>query len=280
MRLSKFILDNLEAILQEWEDFAASLIQDGKTADKVALRDHAKKILETIAADLTHPETEREEIKKSKGQKGSSGPKKTASTKHGEERLALGFSLDAAMAEYRALHASVIRLWRKSLVISDTALTDLIRFNEAVDQSINESVTSYSFEKEQQMRVFDTILSSLPDISFTFTLDGRFAYVNKAAIELFALPSDILIGKTFIEIGLPNGVELQRQIDQVISSKKQFIGEMSYTTPSGEKGFYEYIFVPAVNNEGLIEAVAGTAHNVTERKAREDQNWHKANYDL
>lgn len=283
MRLAKFILHDLEAILQEWEDFAATLTPAGRQMDKVALRDHVKKMLETIAADLCQKQTEREETEKSKGHDDSPASQKTAATTHGKERLALGFSLDAAVAEYRALRASVTRLWHKSLVnksLPDTAIGDLIRFNEAIDQSINESVTSYSFEKEQQMRVFDTILSTSPDLSFTFDLDGKFAYVNKALFELLELPPDKIIGKNYRELKLPNGIELQRQIELVIKSKKQFRGEMLYVSPSGQRGFYDYIFVPVLDTEGEVEAIAGTARNITERKAMEDQNWQRANYDL
>ena len=35
-----------------------------------------------------------------------------------------------------------------------------------------------------------------------------------------------------------------------------------------------------LNIEGKVEAIAGTARNITERKAVEDQNWQRANYDL
>ena len=283
MRLSDFILSNLEKILQEWEEFAASLLPKGQQMDKVALRDHVKKMLEAMAADLALPETELEEIKKSKGRDDSPASEKTAAATHGKERLALGFTLDEAVAEYRALRASVTRLWQKSLLnkpIADTTISDLVRFNEAVDQAINESVTSYSFEKEQEMRVFDTILSSSPDLSFTFTLDARFAYVNKALCKWFELTPDKMIGKNFLDLGLPNATELQHQVDQVISTKKQIRGEMPYTSPSGERVFFEYIFVPVLDRGGAIEAVAGTARNVTERKALEDLNWQRANYDL
>jgi diguanylate cyclase (GGDEF)-like protein/PAS domain S-box-containing protein len=283
MRLAYFILHNIESVLQEWEDFAATLVPAEQKTNKVMLRDHAKKMLETISADLAKPETADEEIEKSKGHDDASENKKSAATIHGKDRLALGFNLDAAVAEYRALRASVTRMWQKAMInkpVPNTAIGDLIRFNEAIDQAITESVISYSFEKEQQTRVFDTVLSSLPDISFILTLDGRFSYVNKALIELFALPSDKLIGKNFLDLGLPNGAELQHQIDQVINTKKQFRGDMPYMPPSGKWGFYDYIFVPALDKKGLVEAVAGTARNITERKTMEDQNWHKANYDV
>ena len=53
-------------------------------------------------------------------------------------------------------------------------MEDLIRFNEAIDQAISESVGSYSMEREQEARVIETILSSTPDLSFIFDLEGRF----------------------------------------------------------------------------------------------------------
>lgn len=283
MRLSKYIMDNLECILQEWEEFAASLVPAGQEVDKILLRDHVKQMLEAIAADLAQPQTTHEETEKSKGHNDLSSEEESAASTHGTERLALGFSLNAAMAEYRALRASVTRLWQESFINSPVpieVIDDLIRFNEAIDQAINESVTSYSSEKDQQTRVFDTILSSSPDLSFTFDLDGKFTYANKALIELFELPLDRIVGKNHFDLNLPNADELQREIHQVIHTKKQFRGEMPHTQPSGTLGFYEYILVPVLNTDGVVEAVAGTTRNVTERKAIEDNNWQKANYDL
>ena len=55
---------------------------------------------------------------------------------------------------------------------------------------------------------------------------------------------------------------------------------MSYRTRSGKWEFYDYIFVPALDDKGMVEAIAGTAHNITDRKVMEDQHWHDANYDL
>jgi diguanylate cyclase (GGDEF)-like protein len=55
---------------------------------------------------------------------------------------------------------------------------------------------------------------------------------------------------------------------------------MPYTSPSGQQGFYDYILVPAINQEGAVEAVAGTARDITERKAAEDANWQRTNYDV
>lgn len=41
MRLSTFIDENVEPILQAWEDFARTITVPGKALDTEALRDHA-----------------------------------------------------------------------------------------------------------------------------------------------------------------------------------------------------------------------------------------------
>ena len=282
MRLSDFILTNLKAVLQEWQDFAATLVPAGQTMDKTDLLDHAKKMLEAIATDLDKPQTEREETKKSKGHVVSTLGEETAASSHGKERQTFGFSLDAMVAEYRALRASVTRLWQKSLLdqsVPVTMIGDLIRFNEAIDQAISESVASYSLEKDQQTRMFDTILSSSPDLNFTFTMNGKFSYVNKALAELLERPYSHIVGQSFSDLGLSNATDLQIQIQYATQSKQQIRGEMPYTSPSGKQSFYDYIFVPVLDEAGHVEAIAGTARNITERKAMEDLNWRRANYD-
>jgi hypothetical protein len=48
------------------------------------------------------------------------------------------------VSEYRALRATVIRQWTKvRTVLSDSDVLELIRFNEAIDQLIAQSVASF-----------------------------------------------------------------------------------------------------------------------------------------
>lgn len=282
MRLSNFIRDNIETIVQEWEVFATTLVPAGQAIDHTMLRDHAKKMLETIAIDLACPESPQEKKDKSKGL-ASPCVKKSAATEHGSERMESGFSLNATVSEYRALRASVTQLWEAAQLnqpAQQSSIDDLIRFNEAIDQAISESVASFTIGKDQQTRVFDTILSSSPDLSCTFDLEGRYTYANKALTEVLGLSPDKIIGRNCFDLDRPNAAELQRQIRLVAKTKEQWRGEMTYTTPSGEADLYEYILVPILDNTGAVEAVAGTARNITQRKATEDENWKKANYDI
>ena len=159
MRLSDFILANREPILAEWETFARTCTPASAGMDIVALRDHANEMLTVIAADLAKPQGQHAQAEKSKG----NAPEvahTTAAEDHGADRAGSGFSVEQMISEYRALRASVIRLWTKQeggkLALEN--LEDLTRFNEAIDQSLAESVTRYTEELGHSKEMFLAIL--------------------------------------------------------------------------------------------------------------------------
>lgn len=160
MRLSDFIVKNREPILVEWEAFARSCGPAGGSMDVSTLRDHAGEMLTVIAADLKTPQNKREQAEKSKGNAPDEEPnKKTAAEKHGADRAEGGFSTDQMVSEYRALRASVIRLWTKAQgELTSAELEDLTRFNEAIDQSLAESITRYTQDLDHSKEMFLAIL--------------------------------------------------------------------------------------------------------------------------
>jgi signal transduction histidine kinase len=162
MRLPDFILANVEPILAAWELFARS-IGAGAKMDKLALRDHAEDILRATVRDMTSAQTAAQQSDKSTGH-GASGAASTrldgASETHGVGRVDSGFDLAEVVAEYRALRASVIQLWRASLRdphLSD--LDDVVRFDESIDQSLTAAVVSYTRRVNQSRQMFLAILA-------------------------------------------------------------------------------------------------------------------------
>jgi signal transduction histidine kinase len=140
----------MEAILAEWEAFAASLTPGASGMTRLALRDHAQQILEAIATDLSTSQTRAEQSEKSKG-RASSIPDapETAAQTHAVLRAASGFDINHLVAEYRALRASVLRLWIDACEPAGPPVEDMIRFNEAIDQAIAESVGHFHREVER-----------------------------------------------------------------------------------------------------------------------------------
>jgi signal transduction histidine kinase len=160
MRLADFILANRAAILAEWEEFAKSCAPASASMSITALSDHASEMLTVIAEDLKTPQGSFEQSQKSKGHAPVSLTQdRTAAEKHGTGRAVSGFTLDQMVAEYRALRASVIRLWMKEQgEITSTDLDDLTRFNEAIDQSLSESITRFTQDLDNSKEMFLAIL--------------------------------------------------------------------------------------------------------------------------
>lgn len=160
MRLADFIEQNYESILTEWVAFARSTGPAGGAMDLDALRDHAREMLQGIVADLRTPQTDAEQADKSKGNADAPADESdTAAEVHGADRAESGFTVSEMVSEYRALRASVIRLWTKangSLAGAD--LDDLTRFNEAIDQALAESVTRYTHDLDRAKEMFIAIL--------------------------------------------------------------------------------------------------------------------------
>ena len=148
MRLSQFILSNLESILAEWESFATSVLPESRF-EKLALRDEAEAMLKTIAQDMETPQTATEQAEKSKG-RGPRAEQDSAAEIHAGDRLRLGFNQAQVVSEYRALRAAVVRLWiNSSPEIDNSALDQLIRFNEGIDQALSESTVRFMQEIEK-----------------------------------------------------------------------------------------------------------------------------------
>lgn len=158
-RLSTFIRENIEPILAEWEAFARTLPR-GEAMDIAALRDHAAEMLRVIADDLDRPQTALEQADKAKGESDAEADAvSTAAQHHGAGRAESGFTVGQMVAEFRALRASVMRLWSRTHEgTATTDLRDMIRFNEAIDQAITESITRYAADVGQSKERFLAIL--------------------------------------------------------------------------------------------------------------------------
>ncbi|MBD1550533.1 sensor histidine kinase [Pseudomonas typographi] len=158
MRLSSFLIENIEPILQEWENFARTLHTAAKPLNSEALRDHAELMLRAIATDLGTEQSAHQQFEKSQGH----GPSAegTAAESHAMARLMDGFSIDQVVSEFRALRASVVSHWMKHIKGGQQfEVEDMIRFNEAIDQALTESLASYTSAVQASRNIFLGILA-------------------------------------------------------------------------------------------------------------------------
>lgn len=111
IKLSRFILTHMDEILGEWECFARSLSLLSSTMPDEDLQDHAREMLSAIAADMETSQSAQQKKEKSIGNELHVGDTDSAATIHGSLRQISGFTMPQLTAEFRAMRASVLRLW-------------------------------------------------------------------------------------------------------------------------------------------------------------------------
>lgn len=118
-----------------------------------------------------------------------------------------------------------------------------------------------------QRRLYHAVLSATPDLAYVFDLSHRFIYANDALLTMWGKTSDQAMGKNCLELGYEpwHAAMHDREIEQVIATKKPVRGEVPFTGTQG-RHIYDYIFVPVIGDNGEVEAVAGTTRDVTERR--------------
>jgi PAS domain S-box-containing protein len=128
-------------------------------------------------------------------------------------------------------------------------------------------------QADRQKRVYETITGGTPDLMYVFDLDYRFTYANSALLSMWGKTLENAIGKGLRE----NGYEEwharmhEGEIDHVVATKASVRGEVAFPHATLGKRIYDYILIPVLNEQGEVEAVAGTTRDITERKVWEEQ---------
>ncbi len=159
MRLAEFIRSHMDPIVAEWESFARTLVPAADHMGSLTLRNHIRQILAFVVADMETSQTKAEQVEKSHGEKPEAANPSAAEV-HASLRYDGGFNMDQMVSEYRALRASIVKLWQVSIPsITEKYIDDLTRFNEAIDQALTESIRDYTKKVELSRNLSLGILS-------------------------------------------------------------------------------------------------------------------------
>jgi hypothetical protein len=144
MRLAQFISANHDSIIAQWVAFAGTMRPWAEGMTEQELTDHANEILTAVVMDMTTPQSDTQQREKSTGNAYTSILAK-AGRQHASERLESGLNLTQLVSEFRALRASVLRLWEAEQGGDQgTAQDDVTRFNESIDEALSISTTHYA----------------------------------------------------------------------------------------------------------------------------------------
>lgn len=127
-------------------------------------------------------------------------------------------------------------------------------------------------DAQKQKRLHDSITNNTPDLVYVFSLSYKFIYANKALLTMWGKAEEDAIGKGLRENGYEewHAQMHEREIDEVVATKKIVRGTVSF--PHAELGsrIYDYILVPVFNEQGVVEAIAGTTRDITDIKRAEE----------
>ncbi len=143
----------------------------------------------------------------------------------------------------------------------------LERFNSALE----ERVAQRTKQVKQQAQTFDATLAALQDFVYTFDPQGRFTYANQRLLDLLQISLNQIVGKSFYELPYPADIaeRLADDVARVVTTGQPLTDETPFTDPSGQLGYYEYIFQPIRNAQQEVVAVAGSTRDITHRKQSE-----------
>lgn len=215
MRLGDFIQHDKERILDRWEAFATR-VPAARHMSSRSLRDHGPQILQAIVADLASPQSPDQQLDKSMGLAPviANAPNTAAQT-HAVLRAESGFNIEQLASEYRALRASVLSGWMTACLPQPPNVDDMLRFNEAIDQALAESVGFFSAHVTRSRNLLLGMLSH--------DLRSPLQTIQMTAKALQALNAD---GEAGLAAGrlVRSGARMQKLLDDLIDFNRTEFG--------------------------------------------------------
>ncbi|XWK90952.1 MAG: PAS domain S-box protein [Phormidium sp.] len=117
---------------------------------------------------------------------------------------------------------------------------------------------------------FRTLAENSPDIITRLDRNLRHIYVSPAITKATGWKPEFFIGKTHVELGLPEEVHClwQERLRQTLNAGKPHYFEFYFPAPDGIH-YYESRVVPEFAADGSVQSLLGIASDVTERKQTE-----------
>jgi signal transduction histidine kinase len=130
-------------------------------------------------------------------------------------RARSGFDINEMVAGYRALRASVLRLWAADEFPTALDVQDTIRFNEAIDQSLTESVSFFAKELDRSKNLLLGML--------THDLRNPLQTVVVTAKYLGMLNAGAAVSKAAGRL-ISSGARIQALLDDLVDFNRSNLG--------------------------------------------------------
>lgn len=117
------------------------------------------------------------------------------------------------------------------------------------------------------------LLDAVSEQVCAFDPAHRVTYLNRAMRELVGTAAGDPLGRTFDELGYPEGLarRLDRQLSHVFGSGQAVEDEVWLTDPTGARGYFQFVWAPVRDGDGRIVQVVGVSRDTSERRRMEER---------
>jgi len=222
VRLADYIMRDMELILQRWVA-SSSRVPAAEHMSSRSLRDHGPDILKAIVAELRASQTPGVQDAESMGVATVAADAiPTAAQIHAVLRAESGFDIADLASEYHAMRAIVLSGWLEACGPGYPYVRDMLRFNEAIDHALAESIDSFSTHVTRSRNLLLGMLSH--------DLRSPLHTIQMTANLLRALSSDGEVGFA-VERLVRSGARMQKLLDDLIDFNRTELGLHIPVTP-------------------------------------------------
>lgn len=260
MRLADFIEKNARSIVEGAGDFAKAQARPEMQLDTAALQNDFPRILAEVVLDLRTSQGHEQQRAKSEGRAPLHAGPESAASSHGRLRARDGFDVNHMVAEFRALRAAVLRLWATDAALTHEDIEDMVRFNEAIDQAIAESLVDFSKQIDSWRHMFLGVLGhdlrgplsaivATSELMARKTADTSLAALaermTKSGMRMAKLLDNLLVyNKTKLGMGMP--VELSScDLDTALQEEVELLrvalpkAKVSFEVEGSSQGLFD-----------------------------------------
>ncbi|HMD89197.1 MAG TPA: PAS domain S-box protein [Anaerolineaceae bacterium] len=153
---------------------------------------------------------------------------------------------------------------------AEVALLNLYSNLETQVEKRTAELAGVNLQLQETQKQQKALLDSISDMAWLKDKNGRFIAVNQPLSDNYNIPIQDMIGKTDFDVGPKDLAEAYTSDDQDVMEKRmpKRIDEL-LTNSRGEQIWVETIKVPILDDFGQVIGTAGSARDISERKAAE-----------